>query len=157
MANGGGTSMDPGNARQLPRPTRSLDRAKSDLDRFGYCLLAEALGAKRLAAVRTRLYEQALAEKQAGDAYFDKGEAYYFSAASQLKGMKRGRSALSDVLEKLSCRFGLYVAILRLMKQRADNYLSFHFRISQAEMQQLERDLSQEMQKRRDAGTGRQG
>lgn len=63
--------MDGSNAQELPRPTRNLDRAKADLDRFGYCLLAEALGAERLAAVRARLYQQALAEKQAGSAYFD--------------------------------------------------------------------------------------
>ncbi len=63
--------MDRRNAQLPPQRTRDLDRAKSDLDRFGYCLLAGALDAKRLAAVRGRLYEQALAEKQAGTAYFD--------------------------------------------------------------------------------------
>ena len=41
-----------------------------------------------------------------GDAYFDKGETYYYSAASSLKAIKGGRSGLSDVMEKLSERFG---------------------------------------------------
>ncbi len=67
----GCASMDGLNAQDLPQPTRDLDQAKSDLDRAGYCLLADALDAGRLAAVRGRLYEQALAEKQAGTAYFD--------------------------------------------------------------------------------------
>ncbi len=67
----GCASMDGLNAQDLPQPTRDLDQAKSDLDRAGYCLLADALDAGRLAAVRGRLYEQALAERQAGTAYFD--------------------------------------------------------------------------------------
>ncbi len=63
--------MDAWNERELPRLTRDLDRATADLDRFGYCLLAKALDGERLAAARTRLYEQAPAERQAGVAYFD--------------------------------------------------------------------------------------
>jgi ectoine hydroxylase-related dioxygenase (phytanoyl-CoA dioxygenase family) len=45
---------------ELRRPSKDLDKAKADLDRFGYCLLAEALGPERLAAVRRRLAEQPL-------------------------------------------------------------------------------------------------
>ena len=64
--------MDAWNERELPRLTRDLDQATADLDRFGYYLLAKALDGERLAAARTRLYEQALAERQAGVAYFDR-------------------------------------------------------------------------------------
>ncbi len=87
-----------------------------------------------------------------GDAYFDKGESYYFSAASNLKAVKGGRSGMSDVLEKLSGGFGKYVEILRTMKNSADNYLSFNFKFSQAEMQELQTSLSQTVQKKKDSG-----
>jgi hypothetical protein len=53
--------------QDLPQATKDLATAKADLDRYGYCLLAEALGADQLAALRTRLEEQALAERQTGD------------------------------------------------------------------------------------------
>ena len=69
-----------------------------------------------------------------GDAYFDKGETYYYSAATSLKAIKGGRSGLSDVMEKLSERFGKYVEILRAMKNRNENYFSFHVRIPDTEL-----------------------
>ena len=57
----------------LPRPTTDLGRAKVDLDEFGYCLLANALDANEVAALRIRLEEQAAAEKQSGFAFEDGG------------------------------------------------------------------------------------
>ena len=85
-----------------------------------------------------------------GDAYFDKGETYYYSAASSLKAIKGGRSGLSDVMEKLSERFGKYVEILRAMKNRHENYFSFHVRIPGAELKRFEHELSVEAAKRHD-------
>lgn len=85
-----------------------------------------------------------------GDAYFDKGKTYYYSAATSLKAIKGGRSGLSDVMEKLSERFGKYVEILRAMKNRNENYFSFHVRIPDAELKQFERELSLEAAKRQD-------
>lgn len=87
-----------------------------------------------------------------GEAYFDKGESYYFSAASNLKAVKGGRSGMSDVLEKLAGGFGKYVEILRYMKNSADNFLSFNFKFSKAEMKDLEATLSQAARDRRDSG-----
>jgi hypothetical protein len=87
-----------------------------------------------------------------GEAYFDKGESYYFSAASNLKAVKGGRSGMSDVLEKMSGGFGKYVEILRTMKNSADNFLSFNFKFSQAEMQDLESILSQAAKSKKDSG-----
>jgi len=84
-----------------------------------------------------------------GTAYFDKGESYYFSAATSLKAIRGGRSGQSDVLEKLSLKFGKYVEILRHMKNSADNYLSFHFKIPPLEMKQMEATLTEEVQKRK--------
>ncbi len=83
-----------------------------------------------------------------GDTYFDKGETYYYSAASSLKAIKGGRSGLSDVMEKLSERFGKYVEILRAMKNRHENYFSFHVRIPDAELKQFEHELAVEASKR---------
>ncbi len=80
-----------------------------------------------------------------GEAYFDKGQGYYFSAATNLKGIKGGRSALSDVLEKLSARFSRYVNILRLMKNRSENYFSFYNRISQDRLDRMGADLTRQL------------
>lgn len=51
------------NCEDLPRPTRELDLLKSDLAAFGYCMIERALEGEALAAVRTRLAEQAAAER----------------------------------------------------------------------------------------------
>jgi ectoine hydroxylase-related dioxygenase (phytanoyl-CoA dioxygenase family) len=57
----------------LPSPTDSIDRARADLDRFGYCLLTGVLSPDEVDALRTRLVEQAAAEAQAGVGIFDQG------------------------------------------------------------------------------------
>lgn len=88
-----------------------------------------------------------------GDAYFDKGETYYYSAATSLKAIKGGRSGLSDVMEKLSERFGKYVEILRAMKNRDDNYFSFHVRIPDDELKRFEQELAIEAAKRKNPPT----
>jgi hypothetical protein len=79
-----------------------------------------------------------------GDKYFDKGGWYYRSAASSLKHARGGRSGLSDVLEKLSLRFGKYVEILRYMKNRSSNYFSFHFKFSEKEVARFQKQLALE-------------
>ncbi|CAI2719150.1 hypothetical protein [Nitrospina watsonii] len=83
------------------------------------------------------------------DAYVDKGGSYYFSAATSLKSLQGGRTGLSDVMEKLSVNFGKYVEILRQMKQDADNYLSFHTHIPEAEIKKLEEQLTLEVKKKK--------
>ncbi len=84
-----------------------------------------------------------------GDTYFDKGGAYYNSAAFSLKRARGGRSGLSDVLEKLAVKFGKYVEILRFMKNSSSNYFSFHFKFSQKDMDQFQKQLAIESQKRK--------
>ena len=73
------------------------------------------------------------------DKYFDKGKSYYSSAACNLKKAKGGCSGLSDVLEKLSLKFGKYVEILRYMKNQSSNYFSFHFKFSHKELDRLQK------------------
>jgi hypothetical protein len=84
-----------------------------------------------------------------GDNYFDKGGAYYNSAACSLKRAKGGRSGLSDVLEKLALKFGKYVEILRYMKNQSSNFFSFHFKYTSEEMNSFQKQLSVECQKRK--------
>jgi len=57
----------------LPKPTTDLDRAKADIDEFGYCLLANALNSEQITALRNRIEEQAIAEKQQSLAFEDGG------------------------------------------------------------------------------------
>ncbi len=85
------------------------------------------------------------------DAYFEKGEDYYFSAANRLKQHTKGRTALSDVLEKLSRKFGQYVSIMRCMKNQDENYLSFYKKIPPFEISELEKTLTDEFKKYKDS------
>lgn len=57
------TQWDP---ETLPKRSRDLDRLKSDMDAFGYCLIAEAFTSSQIAAIHARLSEQAEAERKHG-------------------------------------------------------------------------------------------
>lgn len=59
--------------RHLPQPTTDMGLAKSQLDQFGYCLLANALSRDEVAALRQRVEEQAAAERQQSVAFRDAG------------------------------------------------------------------------------------
>lgn len=59
--------------RALPRPSRDLAQVESDLDTWGYGLVAGALDGGLLERARTRLLEQAAAEATAGIGRFDTG------------------------------------------------------------------------------------
>ena len=72
----------------------------------------------------------------------EEGGWYYSSAACSLKHAWGGRSGLSDVLEKLSLKFGMYVEILRYMKNRSSNFFSFHFKFSDEEISGFQNKLS---------------
>ena len=60
-------------ADDVPRLTADLAIAKEDLDRFGYCLIANAVGRDEVLSLRKRLEAQAAAEKQSGFAHEDAG------------------------------------------------------------------------------------
>ena len=57
----------------LPKPTRNLNTAAKNLNEFGYCLVTDVLSSVETDALRTRLIEQATAEKQKGLAFEDGG------------------------------------------------------------------------------------
>ena len=57
----------------LPVPVTSFDQMRSDLDEFGYCLMADALSPAQVLEIKTRLLDQAQAEQRAGVALRDGG------------------------------------------------------------------------------------
>jgi ectoine hydroxylase-related dioxygenase (phytanoyl-CoA dioxygenase family) len=57
----------------LPVATPDMSRAKSDFERFGYCLLEGAISPQTTAKLRQRLLDQAAGERAAGVATFDGG------------------------------------------------------------------------------------
>ena len=57
----------------LPAPTRDLDCARADLDRWGYCLVQDALAPEEVAVLKARLVEQAAGEDAIGLAIHDGG------------------------------------------------------------------------------------
>jgi ectoine hydroxylase-related dioxygenase (phytanoyl-CoA dioxygenase family) len=57
----------------LPKATPDLTRAKADYERFGYCLLQDALSPQTVAKLRKRVVDQATGEREAGVATRDGG------------------------------------------------------------------------------------
>ena len=58
---------------ELPSPTQDRRQLRRDLDRAGYCLVANALAPEELKAVRARLTAQANGEVARGVAHLDSG------------------------------------------------------------------------------------
>jgi ectoine hydroxylase-related dioxygenase (phytanoyl-CoA dioxygenase family) len=48
------------------KPTTDLEKARTDMDNFGYCLLENALSVDEVSAIKARLLEQRAAEEQRG-------------------------------------------------------------------------------------------
>ena len=75
---------------ELPQPTEYLAQVKTQLDTYGYGLLANALNAEDLLQIKTRLKEQAIAEKQRGLAFEDGGAKQNWGDFRNKKGQVRG-------------------------------------------------------------------
>ncbi len=73
----------------LPQPTTDPDRVRADTDRWGYGLLANALGEPLLSHARNRLVEQAEAERQQGLAFEDGGSAQQWGQFRDADGALR--------------------------------------------------------------------
>ena len=54
----------PWHGETLPTPTRNMEILRTDLERFGYCMIDRALDSDTLESVRKRLFEQACVERQ---------------------------------------------------------------------------------------------
>ena len=74
---------------ELPQPTEDLAQVKTQLDTYGYGLLANALNAEDLSKIKTRLKEQTLAEKQRGLAFEDGGAKQNWGDFRNQKGQVR--------------------------------------------------------------------
>ena len=75
--------------RSLPRATTDIERAKQDIDEFGYCLIANALEPAVVAAALARLIEQAAAELDQGAAFEDGGPKQQWGAFTDRRGQLR--------------------------------------------------------------------
>ncbi len=96
----------------IPELASPIEQQKSDLDKHGYCFIENALSSDEVAALRTRLEEQAAAELQRGDAYQDAGpdgagvnQRLWFlvnkgKVFRDLLFHKRARELVGHVLEK---------------------------------------------------------
>ena len=58
---------------QGPTHTKDISQAKADLDKFGYCLIPEALSFNEIEISKQRLLEQAEAEEELGYSFRDGG------------------------------------------------------------------------------------
>ena len=77
---------------ELPHPTEDLEQVKTQLDTYGYGLLAHALNAEQLSNIKTRLKEQAIAEKQQGLAFEDGGAKQNWGDFRDKNGQVRARA-----------------------------------------------------------------
>lgn len=80
----------------FPAPTENRETAKSDIDEFGFCLLENALGPSQVTELRTRLVEQAEAEKQRGLAYEDGGKDQNWGAFRDADGRIRSEAFTAE-------------------------------------------------------------
>ena len=56
-----------------PKPTKDLELAKKDLDKFGFCFIPDVLIGKDLEEAKLRLVDQAEAEEKQGISFRDGG------------------------------------------------------------------------------------
>ncbi|KAK1975037.1 hypothetical protein LZ30DRAFT_639336 [Colletotrichum cereale] len=61
--------IDELDVESLPRPSEDIQQIKSDLEKWGYAFVANALTADEVKVIRTALEEQAAGERQAGVAH----------------------------------------------------------------------------------------
>ena len=78
--------------QNLPRATTDIERAKKDIDEFGYCQIAGALEPTLVEAARARLIEQAAAELEQGAAFEDGGPKQQWGAFTDGRGRLRQRA-----------------------------------------------------------------
>ena len=75
--------------QSLPGATEDIEQTKQDIDRFGYCLIANALEEDVVEAARDRLIEPAAAELEQGMAFEDGGPKQQWGAFTDGRGRLR--------------------------------------------------------------------
>ena len=134
-----GNAVPPtGAMTDLPRLTTDLERCKEDLDRHGYCLLADALSPARLREARERLTAQAAAERERGVAYMDGAPDQRWGTFTDTEGKVReegfsvGAGGMSQRLFMLLNKGKVFADIV-LMEQAlelVDHVLGEHYQLS---------------------------
>ncbi len=100
----------------LPVLTEDFEQAKLDIDRFGYCLIANALEPAEVEAARTRLIEQAAAELELGAAFEDGGPKQQWGAFTDGRGRLR-QQAYSAAAGGVNQRVWMLVNKGRIFRQ----------------------------------------
>ena len=80
----------------VPKATTNLEKAKSDIDEYGYCLIENALEPAVVDAALSRLKEQAAAELQLGAAFEDGGPKQQWGAFTDGKGRPRQQAYTAE-------------------------------------------------------------
>ena len=123
---------------ERPRLTTDLERCKADLERCGYCLLAEALPPAQLQEARARLSAQAAAERERGVAYMDGAPDQRWGAFTDAGGKVRahdfavGAGGMSQRLFMLLNKGRIFGDIV-LMEQALElvgHVLGAHYQLS---------------------------
>lgn len=81
---------------KLPTATTNLDKAKSDIDEFGYCLIKCALEPTVVDTALSRLKEQAAAELGQGTAFEDGGPKQQWGAFTDEQGRLRQQAYTAE-------------------------------------------------------------
>ena len=84
---------------ELPVPESDIDRARADLVRHGYCLIAEALSDDQLAMYRARVDEQAAGERRAGIASFASAAEHGVATTQFLSALVNKGQCFADAVE----------------------------------------------------------
>ncbi len=85
----------------LPKATRDWDKAKADLDAFGYCLIDQALSAEAVDRLKTRLMAVAAQEREDGTAsLFDRDRSQAVNAL-----LNKGKPFVDLVQHPLAMEF----------------------------------------------------
>lgn len=79
----------------LPKATREIEQAKSDILEYGYCLIADALEPEVVSAALERLKEQAAAELEQGAAFEDGGPKQQWGAFTDGEGRTKQKAYTS--------------------------------------------------------------
>ena len=123
---------------ELPRLTTDLERCKADLERSGYCLLADALNPTRLRETRARLTAQAAAERERGVAYMDGAPDQRWGAFADADGTVRqerfttGAGGVSQRLFMLlnKGRIFHHIVLLEDALELVEHVLGEHYQLS---------------------------
>ncbi|HEY5647758.1 MAG TPA: phytanoyl-CoA dioxygenase family protein [Pseudomonadales bacterium] len=69
--------------KDLPRPTKDIDRLRRDFQKWGYALIEDATSPEQTLALRERVSEQAAAERELGIAYLMEAQQHVWALVNK--------------------------------------------------------------------------